>query len=96
MATASSGSPGAPRTTLPKLSSRPRSDGSNKTIQSAGMSCEQKNAFEEKFNMYVREQVEQKHGKNTKMLTRQDIQRMLDVSENKVEQSMYHPSWHGI
>ena len=46
--------------------------------------------------MYVREQVEQKHGKNTKMLTRQDIQRMLDVSENKVEQSMYHPSWHGI
>ena len=78
------------------MASRPRSNGSNKTIQSAGMSSEQKNAFEEKFSMYVREQVEQKHGKNTKMLTRQDIQRMLDVSENKVEQSMYHPSWHGI
>jgi hypothetical protein len=96
MATASSCSPGARRTTLPKKASHPGSDGSNKTIQGAGMSCEQKKTFEEKFNMYVREQLQQKHGKNTKMLTRQDIQRMLDVSENKVEQSMYHPSWHSI
>jgi hypothetical protein len=94
MAKASSGSSGGLRTSVAKKSSKPPSDGCNKTIQSAGMSCEQKTAFEEKFNMYVREQLQQKHGKNSKMLTKEDMQRMVDVSENKVAQSMYHPSWH--